>query len=220
MRVPGSVLHELCKVAQVTAAVLCLGIMVFFLLLEHDRYFKSFIEKNLKIIFLENFACTLEGTVKSVSILGGSLELHDVVTISTEKDLWQWRAKKFQLSFSWLDFFITRNINLTVQLEGMYAQSRSARYRYWYCTSFITFDGRCARFSDRVARIAGQKRCFFLLQDFECAIEYTTHFVIYASMYRRALKLDLKTTQGCVKHHEKTMCKDWACTLGASVKNV
>ena len=207
------------KLAQVTAAVLCVGIMVFFFLLEHDRYFKSFIEKNLKIIFLENFACTLEGTVKSVSILGCSLELHDVVTISTEKDLWQWRAKKFQLSFSWLDFFITRNINLTVQLEGMYAQSRLQDTDIGIVHHLLRLMGGAPGFPIGLRELQVKKGAF-LLQDFERAIEYTTHFVIYASMYRRALKLDLKTTQGCVKHHEKTMCKDWACTLGASVKNV
>ncbi len=201
------------------AFVLFIGIKVFFYLLEHDQAFKSFIEENLKTIFAENFSCCLQGTLSKIDMLGGEIELHNVSTLSHDKGEWEWHARKFNLSFSWINIIATASFNLTVVLEQVKAQSRLKGSDIGIVHHLLRLMGGAEGIPIGLQELHVTKGQFGL-DDYEHDVHYTTRFNLHTYMNNKNIKVDLSALDGAIQKDQRQWCKDWSCLAKIFIKNL
>lgn len=110
-------------IARIILAVFIAAVVVL-AVIEEDPWFKEHLSASINTYASATYRCNFAAQLKRFSLLGAEVELQNIQASSSEKDEWQWQARRVTLSFSWLSLLTRRELDAHVSIYGVEASSR------------------------------------------------------------------------------------------------
>lgn len=109
-----------------------LGVACALFFVEHDPWVSNRIASTCKNFFSKTYDCSLSTDQDIVSLCRPSLTCTNVVLKPYKSSLWQWKAKRLTIGFSWWQFFLYGVVNFYIHIQGMEVEISSPEGFYEY----------------------------------------------------------------------------------------